>query len=201
MNSGPTCRNHSFGFSFAETNWVSVSTETRFEFRSTETLTETHILGNFSLFENFRNLFLELWIQFYSKITEKYRKVFGHLLLFNVQDDNMTSDMKIRQNMGFGQGFGSGFGFGETFEFRFRFRPKPKKWFRWITNISKHFWNNNVALSSSTFCITSKEKKKNFLYGETGIQQLYLQLTWAFTPPKLAVEVKAQELIMRKLPY
>ena len=133
-------RNHSFGFSFAETNWVSVSTETRFEFRSTETLTETHILGNFSLFENFRNLFLELWIQFYSKITEKYRKVFGHLLLFNVQDDNMTSDMKIRQNMGFGQGFGSGFSFGETFGFRFRFRPKPKKWFRWITTSKPLNW-------------------------------------------------------------
>ena len=48
-------RNHSFGFSFAETNWVSVSTETRFEFRSTETLTETHILGNFSLLKTSEN--------------------------------------------------------------------------------------------------------------------------------------------------
>ena len=128
-------RNHSFGFSFAETNWVSVSTETRIVFRSTETLTKTHILANFSLFENFRNPFLQLWIQFYSKITEKHWKVFGHLLLFNVQDDNKTSDMKIRQNMGFGQGFG----FGETFVFRFRFRPKPKKWFPSFTMLAVLF--------------------------------------------------------------
>ena len=105
-------RNHSFGFSFAETNWVSVSTETRFEFRSTETLTETHILGNFSLFENFRNLFLELWIQFYSKITEKYRKVFGHLLLFNVQDDKYDIWYENLPKYGFRSGF--------RFWFRFR---------------------------------------------------------------------------------
>ena len=63
------------------------------------------------------------------------KSLWSSVLLLNVQDDNMTSDMKIRQNMGFGQGFGSGFGFGETFGFRFRFRPKPKKWFRWITNL------------------------------------------------------------------
>ena len=48
---------------------------------------------------------------------KKHQKVFGRLLLFNVQDNDMTSDMKIRQNMGFCQGFGSGFGFGKTFGF------------------------------------------------------------------------------------
>ena len=107
-------RNHSFGFSFAETNWVSVSTETRFEFRSTETLTETHILGNFSLFENFRNLFYSFEYNFTQKVLKKHRKGFGHLLKFKVQDDNMTSDLKIRQNMGFGKGFASDFGFDRT---------------------------------------------------------------------------------------
>ena len=118
-------RNHSFGFSFAETNWVSVSTETRFEFRSTETLTETHILVIFlSFLKNSEIFFTTL----NTILLKNYWKNIKKSLVICCYTMFKTT---IWQNMGFGQGFGSGFSFGETFGFRFRFRPKPKKWFRW----------------------------------------------------------------------
>ena len=133
-------RNHSFGFSFAETNWVSVSTETRFEFRSTEPLTETHILVIFYLFWKIQKSFLQLWIQFYSKITEKHQNVFGHLLLYNVQDDDKT-------NYGFRSGFRFWFQFRRNFWVSVSVSTETKK----VVSVNPYnfFWHHLPASCSA----------------------------------------------------
>ena len=109
-------RNHSFGFSFAETNWVSVSTETRFEFRSTETLTETHILVIFLSFLKNSEIFFTtlntILLKNYWKNIEKSLVICCHSRF------KMTSDMKNCQNMGFGLRSG----------FRFWFRLRRNFW-------------------------------------------------------------------------
>ena len=81
-------RRNQLGFGFDRNQiWVSVNRNPN----------RNPYFGEFLSFWKLQKSFLQLWIQFYLKITEKTSKSLwsGHMLLFNVQDNNMTSDMKF----------------------------------------------------------------------------------------------------------